>query len=839
MGLRQGLLCLGVVGVLLGSVMAASPPNPDTNGGLGEPAPTSAFAHGTYPGDLTLTLSDCDNDIFNNQVNGSLSVVFSGNFKKCEVTIRVHANKVKGSLLISVNSNTIEDGGLSLYVEDNPMVGGTLKVTVRENTIHQKDPGLPLPYNLRVEVKRNGGADDAKSNQAVRTLDVTLGSNWVKNDLILDVEHNRADEEIRVKALNNIVNNMASRLEGNRACDDIDVEFRSNTLDRRGFFGANDNVAGGDLTYAVDSTKNIFTDRILEVILTDNHALDDLTLRVESNRKEWDDIRVRYEDNGAMDDGRLIVRRNEAILHLEVLVLRNHFGGHASVTVQFNKPAPPKPYEVKGTWSCKAGPSLDLQAGATTDDNKQFCTATSGPDGDADGLSDDYEDMIGTDLGNWDTDRDGLSDGWKDASGTPVFGEIGDPSSPSGGSFAYAIQNLFQNPKEAPHVLCKDLYVEMDFMRKGPTIRRPGTPAGGLQVTKVANLSQAPPGYGINYTINYTNGGPVARNVWVNDTLPALMAFVSASPSPSFQSGASVRWNFSQITRGTRSITLLARIDPNASLGAVLVNVVEVNFTDNQGDPGPASLANATVTVAATPGSLPAEVRGITLGGGTFSLSDKEHRMDAGEVRPLVDAFLRRGIRLHVDLGWRLGPAGGDAPGGGERLRHIAPIEFIDATRFDFFNFKNGEVGADYNGDGIREPRHFSTNRKGVFHYAIVGHNYSRAGTPTDSSGVAELKGDDLFLAHGVLLGQGWNGGQIHKAMSYIFCHELGHNLDLGRTPGTHERAPADYWSCMSYNASVAFHLVDYDHRADVNDDWAQMDLQGGVANWRTHDPSK
>ncbi|MCK4443843.1 MAG: hypothetical protein KAW09_04825, partial [Thermoplasmata archaeon] len=56
------------------------------------------------------------------------------------------------------------------------------------------------------------------------------------------------------------------------------------------------------------------------------------------------------------------------------------------------------------------------------------------------------------------------------------------------------------------------------------------------------------------------------------------------------------------------------------------------------------------------------------------------------------------------------------------------------------------------------EQGHISSNRKGSFRYLIIGHDYSERPL---SSGIADGPGDDLFISHGNLVGQGWSGNAI------------------------------------------------------------------------------
>jgi len=836
------------------------------------PAKAFTYSGNRVPGDVTIYTPDCYTDVSNNWVNGSLTVVAVGLFcVNTDLTMDVHGNIVRGGLNVIVSHSTTMFGNIVVHVHDNAQVGGMLNVTVNSNTVHKYDPATAYDYNLRVEVFQNGGnyAGATRNEVVAKGIDIEVNDNWVKNSLFANARNNFVARDLAMEVNGNLVNNLFSNIEKNRACRDMDISFVGNLIDTKFYLSATENSATRDVKFNLASNRVVYLDPMkFEAEIKDNHAATgEMNLVVSGTIAKM--IIVKYEDNGAGGDGRFSVLGNTAILFIEVQINRNRVDGRSTIRVMGNTPTP-APYIISDNWACLQGPVIQPQPKPVLSLNKRSCTQTMGADGDRDGLKNDYEKMIGTDSNHWDTDRDGLSDGWNDNDGNgrwdrgTDFGELGNPLRPLGGSREGAVDTLFNRPSEAPNCFCKDLYVEVDFMQKGKTIRRPGVPFG-IVVNKTADVRQARPGEPVNYTVRYNNTGPVAKFVWVNDTLPSLVTFVNATPIPSYQSGRLVRWNFTMVTHGSYQIELKVRISSSASIGTSLVNNVVLNYTDQRGRLRPSSSDNVTVVVssvrlsapgASTQNVLPGEVpsagyvmdeetgswsseglgasrveieEGIPIGG-TYSLVDKPHFITWATVKPVADVFEKRGIYLHVDLGWPMGAAGGNAYGGGEFLRHKSLLDYWNATAFDFFNFKNGEVRADYDGNGIREPRHFSLNRGGVFHYTIVGHNYS--GAPL-ASGFGERPGDDLFIAHGNFLGFGYTGQGIGQALSYALCHELGHNLGLGGTPGTHENAPPDYYSCMSYNAAVVFSYIGYsDGQYSGVIDWMNMNFAGAFTNW-------
>ena len=73
-----------------------------------------------------------------------------------------------------------------------------------------------------------------------------------------------------------------------------------------------------------------------------------------------------------------------------------------------------------------------------------------------------------------------------------------------------------------------------------------------------------------------------------------------------------------------------------------------------------------------------------------------------------------------------------------------------------------------------------------------------------------------------------------------MFYHELGHNLDLGVTPVTHESAPTNCYNYISYNAAIAFSFVGYsDDLFGTYYDQSNAILDGGLMNWRARSYTK
>jgi hypothetical protein len=682
--------------------------------GLLVPAPAGGenLVDTHVPGDRKLTLTECNNEIRNNFVNGSLHIVMKGQTLQCTVTIKVSRNWVYGNLILEVKQNKVFGGSMKISVEENDQVGGTLKVLVKDNEIHKRPSQKPLPYDLEVKIDKNGGnARDITKNEVIGMgLKGEIVGNWVKNTLDVDANQNFVGFDYGIEVGANIVNNLYGDVKGSYACRNSEIQFKANTVDTEMKLNLNGNRATYNSWINVTDNDVPFLDpRLLVANIKDNHAAKgDLEARVNANTAKK--VEAHIEWNGAGTDGTFEFKDNKPDVKNEIHILDNRVESVNSITVMGNDPQP-QPYVVKRNWACTNPVIPQLQPGATQGENDQKCTQMEQGDYDKDGLHDDYEKMIGTDPWHFDTDRDGIWDGWGNYDNdtnidtNEPYGEIGQPLGPVGSTNSGAVDTLFNEDKEKQNCFCKDIYVEVDFMKKE-----------------------------------------------------------------------------------------------------------KQNSSKSKGK----SKGNKTAP-------------------------DRNHKMNKGQFQTLKFVFLTRGIRLHVDLGWRPGIAGSDARGGGEWLRHKSSLRFTpnNDTTFDFYNFKNGEVYDDYDGDGVREPRHFSSNRKGSFHYAIIGHNLSENGT---SIGRAEqfLTGDDFFISHAAIHKNTTNVRVVHNAVAYAFCHELGHNLNLGWTNATHTNGPPGYWSCMSYHPSVANHYQSYsDGIHGSENDWHKMDVQKGVAFWYSHDFTK
>src|SRR5262249_27226281 len=115
-----------------------------------------------------------------------------------------------------------------------------------------------------------------------------------------------------------------------------------------------------------------------------------------------------------------------------------------------------------------------------------------------------------------------------------------------------------------------------------------------LQVSKTVSNPTPNVGDTITYTITLTDNGPdPATNVTVQDTLPAGVAFVSATPAGSYDSNTGV-WTVATVTPGApQTLTITATVQsPNPG-----ANTASVSHSD-QFD---LNLANNSSTASTNP----------------------------------------------------------------------------------------------------------------------------------------------------------------------------------------------------------------------------------------------
>src|SRR2546426_3144189 len=134
------------------------------------------------------------------------------------------------------------------------------------------------------------------------------------------------------------------------------------------------------------------------------------------------------------------------------------------------------------------------------------------------------------------------------------------------------------------------------------------------------------PGETVRFTIRFDNdGNAMARDVWINDTVPSGLTYVSdtSASHPAFVSGnclgPSCAWYFRNVTTGANAIVLTTIVAAVLADGTVLTNRLALDYTNADGTPLESSSSPASVSVTrpvfslsvtanafANPGDIPA-----------------------------------------------------------------------------------------------------------------------------------------------------------------------------------------------------------------------------------------
>lgn len=123
-----------------------------------------------------------------------------------------------------------------------------------------------------------------------------------------------------------------------------------------------------------------------------------------------------------------------------------------------------------------------------------------------------------------------------------------------------------------------DFYVSLYPSRGGPNDRHRPT----IVVAKTGSRTTAAPGDLITYTVYYNNTDTGrANHVWINDTLPSQVTYVSASAAPTGSSGQTYRWHFTNVApRSNNFFTVTVRVSDGTPNAASMVNRAVLEYTD-------------------------------------------------------------------------------------------------------------------------------------------------------------------------------------------------------------------------------------------------------------------
>ncbi len=102
-----------------------------------------------------------------------------------------------------------------------------------------------------------------------------------------------------------------------------------------------------------------------------------------------------------------------------------------------------------------------------------------------------------------------------------------------------------------------------------------------LTVAKTVSAVRGTPGDLLTYTVYFNNTGDgAAKMVWINDTMPSGVTFVSSSTAPTSVVGSTLGWVLNNVAPGGHSLTVSAQVNGNGAEASVQVNRVAMTYTD-------------------------------------------------------------------------------------------------------------------------------------------------------------------------------------------------------------------------------------------------------------------
>ncbi len=174
---------------------------------------------------------------------------------------------------------------------------------------------------------------------------------------------------------------------------------------------------------------------------------------------------------------------------------------------------------------------------------------------------------------------------------TPI---LTDPSTPS----AWKLFRLVVNPPLLPgayafEVTAAERNGVTDIAASSAVVRAPA-----FTFQKLSSVAQSKSGGRITYTLwfNNTGTGP-AGTVWVNDTLPAQVNFLSSTPGFTTNVGSTYGWVLSNQAVGPHEIQVSVQVKGGVSSIGYIRNWAFLNYSDPQGFCWPSNQSHADVVL--------------------------------------------------------------------------------------------------------------------------------------------------------------------------------------------------------------------------------------------------
>ncbi len=107
----------------------------------------------------------------------------------------------------------------------------------------------------------------------------------------------------------------------------------------------------------------------------------------------------------------------------------------------------------------------------------------------------------------------------------------------------------------------------------------------------------------VTYTIYFNNTGTgTANRVWINNTMPVNVEFLTSSPPPALNDGRDIRFAFDDVAPGTHSLTLAVVVEDGLPGDTTFVNSVVLNYTNSRDIPREGSF-DSVISVLVNAGS--------------------------------------------------------------------------------------------------------------------------------------------------------------------------------------------------------------------------------------------
>jgi PKD repeat protein len=383
-------------------------------------------------------------------------------------------NRVGRNIGILVSTTQMPPTGMITVTVQNNMAGGFIGSQVSGN-IQLMDILTQVQNNMCADIFVFAGMN---------------GYNFMR-DIITDVQNNQVSNDIWIDVdRNNVFRNLIARINGNQVTRMMDIDITNNWPEPYLVI-----LPSGAVTLYKGFTS-------IAISIRNNHVVrEDLIIDISNNRMTYDqsvyntiyierngagrDIKISINDND-IDFGSMIIQIiiNRSNRDMEITIKRNGLRRISLLTLL-----------VSGNTGLNR-PKINIERSSSSrviSGNVIFDAQATGPDTDLDGLSDNYEWLIGTSPTNPDTDNDGLIDGWNDADGSRTWdytdansngamdvgefedlGEVGDPANTvTTGTYVrnqgcintlYNMFTAWNTPLEDPSPTYRDIFVEADFM---------------------------------------------------------------------------------------------------------------------------------------------------------------------------------------------------------------------------------------------------------------------------------------------------------------------------------------------------------------------------------------